>query len=298
MIRNIKTILALLAVTFLASACFKPSDYDYSKWYEEPNGGDAGRTVKVMSFNLRSASSNDPGENSWTSRRPAVKAMLAAQSPLVMGSQECDFIQRQHILEDDSRYAAIGINLNGPKEQCEECAVFYMKDSIEVVSHATFYLTSTPDKPSYLPGTTNYRVCTWGKMRLKKDGKEFYFFNTHLEYRAEQLRQPQLDVVLAKIKEINTEELPIVLLGDFNTDEDDAIFNGILGYGFQSCRLKAAVGDSYKTHNNFTPSGQLRIDHIFHKGFSGVQRFTTDRTKYEGITCISDHYPVWTIVKF
>ena len=100
------------------------------------------------------------------------------------------------------------------------------------------------------------------------------------------------------IKEINTEELPIVLLGDFNTDEDDAIFNGILGYGFQSCRLKAAVGDSYKTHNNFTPSGQLRIDHIFHKGFSSVQMFTTDRTKYEGITCISDHYPVWTIVKF
>ena len=202
MIRNIKTIFILLAVALSATACFKPRDYDYSKWYEDPNGGDAGRTVKVMSFNIRSAGSNDPGENSWTARRPAVKAMLAAQSPLVMGSQECDIIQRQHILEDDPRYAAIGINLNGPKEQCEECAVFYLKDSVEVLSHATFYLSSTPDKPSYLPGTTNYRVCTWGKMRLKKDGKEFYFFNTHLEYRAEQLRQPQMDVVLAKIKEI------------------------------------------------------------------------------------------------
>ena len=297
MIRNIKTIFILLAVALSATACFKPRDYDYSKWYEDPNGGDAGRTIKVMSFNIYSANLGE-GETSWEYRRPAVKAMLAAQSPLIMGSQECRPIQRQHLLEDDPRYAAIGINLNGPNEDCEECAVFYMKDSIDVVSHATFYLTSTPDIPSYLPGTTHYRVCTWGKMRLKKDGKEFYFFDTHIEYRAEQLRQPQMDAILAKIKEINTEDLPIVLLGDFNTDEDDAIFNGIKGYGFQSCRLKAAVGDSYKTHNNFTPSGQLRIDHIFYKGFSSVQRFTTDRTKYEGITCISDHYPVWTIVKF
>ena len=296
MIRNIKTIFILLAVALSATACFKPRDYDYSKWYEDPNGGDAGRTVKVMSFNLRSADSNDPGENSWTSRRPAVKAMLAAQNPLIMGCQECDPIQRKNIIEDDPRYAAIGVDLNGPGD-CEECAVFYLKDSIEVLTHATFYLSNTPDVPSRLNGTSNYRVCTWGKMKMKKGGQEFYFFNTHLEYSAAQLRQPEMDIILGKIKEIVTEEAPMVLLGDFNCDEDDAIYNGIKNYGFQSCRIKAAVGDSHKTHNGFGGYAQT-LDHAFYKGFAGVNKFATDRYKYAGITYISDHYPIWAILKF
>ena len=296
MIRNIKTILALLTVTFLASACFKPRDYDYSKWYADPEGTDAGRTVKVMSFNLRSADSNDPGVNNWTARRPAVKAMLAAQNPLIMGCQECDPIQRKNIIEDDPRYAAIGVDLNGPGD-CEECAVFYLKDSIEVLTHATFYLSNTPDVPSRLNGTSNYRVCTWGKMKMKKGGQEFYFFNTHLEYSAAQLRQPEMDIILGKIKEIVTEEAPMVLLGDFNCDEDDAIYNGIKNYGFQSCRIKAAVGDSHKTHNGFGGYAQT-LDHAFYKGFAGVNKFATDRYKYAGITYISDHYPIWATLKF
>ena len=296
MIRNIKTILLLLAVAAVATACFKPRDYDYSKWYADPEGADGGRTVKVMSFNLRSASSNDPGENSWTSRRPAVKAMLAAQNPLIMGCQECDPIQRKNIIEDDPRYAAIGVDLNGPGD-CEECAVFYLKDSIEVLTHATFYLSNTPDVPSRLNGTSNYRVCTWGKMKMKKGGQEFYFFNTHLEYSAAQLRQPEMDIILGKIKEIVTEEAPMVLLGDFNCDEDDAIYNGIKNYGFQSCRIKAAVGDSHKTHNGFGGYAQT-LDHAFYKGFAGVNKFATDRYKYAGITYISDHYPIWATLKF
>ena len=296
MIKGFKIILSLLAVTLMASGCFKPRDYDYSKWYEDPNGGDAGRSVKVMSFNLRSADSNDPGENSWTSRRPAVKAMLAAQNPLIMGCQECDPIQRKNIIEDDPRYAAIGVDLNGPGD-CEECAVFYLKDSIEVLTHATFYLSNTPDVPSRLNGTSNYRVCTWGKMKMKKGGQEFYFFNTHLEYSAAQLRQPEMDIILGKIKEIVTEEAPMVLLGDFNCDEDDAIYNGIKNYGFQSCRTKALVGDSHKTHNGFGGYAQT-LDHAFYKGFAGVNKFATDRYKYAGITYISDHYPIWATLKF
>lgn len=296
MIRNIKTIFTVLAAVLLVSSCFKPRDYDYSKWYADPEGADGGITIRVMSFNLRSADSNDPGENNWTARRPAVKAMLAAQNPLLMGAQECDPIQRKNIIEDDPRYAAIGIDLNGPGD-CEECAVFYLKDSIEVLSNATFYLSNTPDVPSRLNGTSNYRVCTWGKMKLKKGGQEFYFFNTHLEYSAAQLRQPEMDIILGKIKEIVTEDAPMVLLGDFNCDEDDPIYNGIKNYGFESCRIKALVGDSHKTHNGFGGYAQT-LDHIFYKGFAGVNKFATDRYKYAGITYISDHYPIWATLKF
>lgn len=298
--RIIITTIALLSVSLIAVACFKPRDYDYSRWYQDPSASGGGRPVTIMTFNVRSAGiTADTGDRAWEARRPGVKAMLGSISPVIMGAQECDIIQRKNILEDDSRYAAIGIDLNAPNQECEECAVFYLKDSAEVLSSGTFYLTSTPNVPSRMPQVNHWRVCTWGRMKLKADGKEFYLFNTHLEYSAAAARQPEIDVILSKVKEINSENLPIVLTGDWNTEEDDAIFQGIKSYGFRSARLDAVVGDSYKTCNNYGDYGSgTTLDHCWYKGFSGVPKFTTIRDKWVGITYISDHYPVSITIKF
>lgn len=296
----ITSLITLLALSVLAISCHKPRDYDYSRWYADPNAGIAGKTVTVMTFNVRAASSTaDTGERNWTARRPAVKAMLSEKSPVIMGTQECDIIQRKNILEDDSRYAAIGIDLNGPKEECEECAVFYMKDSVDVLDHGTFYLTSTPDVPSRMPQVGHYRVCTWGKFKFKSDGTEFYYFNTHLEYSAAAARGPELGIILNRMGAIVTDNLPIIFTGDYNTEEDDSIFEAVKSFGFKSARLNAAVGDSFKTFNGYGDygSGQT-LDHCWYKGIKSVSNFTTIRDKWAGVTYISDHYPVSITLKF
>ena len=297
---QIKAIIALLALSAGLVSCHKPRDYDYSRFYVDPAGAGGGRTITVMTFNVRAASSvADVGERAWAVRRAGVKEMLASTSPVLMGAQECDFIQRQNIIEDDPRYAAIGINLDGPKEECEECAIFYMKDSVQVLSHGTFYLTSTPNLPSRMAGVGHYRACTWGKMKMVKGGQEFYHFNTHLEYSAAFARQPEMEILLEQVKKINTEGLPIFMTGDWNTDEDDAIFKDIKSYGFESARLEAIIGDSYKTCNNYGDYGSgLTLDHCWFKGFAGVTRFITIKDKYAGLTYISDHYPVSITLKF
>lgn len=293
---NIKAILAFAAATLMLLSCHQKRDYDYSRWYADPYGESSGRPINVMSFNWRSETSSDPGEFSWSNRRKAVAAMLKAKSPILMGCQECQPNQRNQILADDTRYATIGDNLGYPKDEPECDVIFYMKDSVEVLEHNTFFLSTTPDVYSHLPQSNHYRVCTWGKMRLKADGREFYHFNTHLDY-LEDAQPPQMETLLLKIKEINTEGLPIFLTADWNAEENSHIFDDIKDYGFKSARLEATVGDSYKTFNGFG-SGSQTLDHCWYMGFSGVSRFTTVRDKYAGVPYISDHYPINIILNF
>lgn len=293
---KIKAILAFAAISLILPSCHQKVDYDYSRFYADPDGGSSGRPINVMSFNWRTETSDDPGDFSWNNRRKAVAAMLKAKNPILMGCQECQPSQRDQILSDDSRYSTIGGNLGYAKEEPECDVIFYMKDSVEVLEHNTFFLTPTPDVYSHLPQSNHYRVCTWGRMRLKADGIEFYHFNTHVDYLTD-AQQPEMDALLLKIKEINTEDLPIFLTADWNAEEDSGIFDDIKDYGFKSARLEATVGDSYKTFNGFG-SGSQTLDHCWYKGFSRVSRFTTVRDKYAGVPYISDHYPINIILNY
>lgn len=293
---SIYTVLTLLSVAACLVSCHKVRDYDYSRWYADPEGSNAGRPLNVMSFNWRTETSNDPGETSWASRRPAVAAMLKDKNPVLMGCQECQPNQRKQILSDDSRYLTIGGDLGYSNEETECDVIFYMKDSVEVLAHGTFFLTDTPDVYSRLNQSNHYRVCTWGRMKMKSDGKEFYYFNTHIDYLTD-AQQPEMDALLNMIKVINTDNLPMFLTADWNAEESSDIFKDIKSYGFMSARLEAVIGDSYRTFNGFG-SGSQTLDHCWFKGFSGVSRFTTVRDRYAGIPYISDHYPINIILKF
>ena len=293
---SIYKVLAIIGVAAGLVSCHKVRDYDYSRWYADPEGSNAGRPLNVMSFNWRTESSNDPGETSWESRRPAVAAMLKDKNPVLMGCQECQPNQRRQILSDDSRYLTIGGDLGYSNDETECDVIFYMKDSVEVLAHGTFFLTATPDVYSRLNQSNHYRVCTWGRMKMKADGKEFYYFNTHIDYLTD-AQQPEMDALLLKIKDINTDNLPMFLTADWNAEESSDIFKDIKSYGFKSARLEAVIGDSYRTFNGFG-SGSQTLDHCWFKGFTGVSRFTTVRDRYAGITYISDHYPINIILKF
>lgn len=292
-----KTLILLVAAVLLLPACHEKMDYDYSRWYVDPYAAEAGRPVCVMSFNLRAAHI-DADENRWDNRRPAVNAMIKDRTPVLLGVQECDYLQREHILADNPAYGAIGVGFGGPTEECEEDIIFYIKDSLDVISSGTFYLTNTPDLPSKMGQTNHYRVCTWALVRLKADGKQIYHFNTHLDTN-ESIQAPEMAVIFDKIQSINTANLPIFLTADWNCEENSTVFSGIRGAGFKSARQEAAVGDSHKTFNGFGRYGNGQtLDHCWFKGFGGVNRFTTIRDKYAGVPYISDHYPIEIVLKF
>lgn len=293
-------IIAILLFAAATVSCLRKVDYDYSRWYKDDSDDDGLRRISVMTFNVRTANEGDTGDRAWTVRRNGVFEMMKTIHPIIMGSQECESVHMEDITSALPEYHVIAPDLaTVPKEECAEDAIFYIADSLHVLSSGTFYLTGTPDTPSRLPQSIHYRVCTWAKFRLVNGGQEFFCFNTHFDYTAEELRVIQMGVVIDKMKEINPDGLPIYLTGDMNTDESEkATFKPLLDYGFSSARVNAVTGDSHLTFNAYGDYKGSIYDHCFYKNFHSVPKFVTVRDPFAGLKYISDHYPVNIVLKF
>jgi endonuclease/exonuclease/phosphatase family metal-dependent hydrolase len=61
------------------------------------------------------------------------------------------------------------------------------------------------------------RVCTFGLFTQLKTGKQFWVFNTHLDHMSEAAKTNGLELILAKIKAVNTNNYPVILMGDLNS---------------------------------------------------------------------------------
>ena len=96
--------------------------------------------------------------------------------------------------------------------------------------------------------------------------------------------------------ELNPDNVPVFLSGDFNSTTDDPIFDPLKA-SLKDAREVSAISDKNITYNGFgtvTDSPNTRqewvIDHIF---FSGVNpmAFRVLNGNY-GVPFISDHYPI------
>ena len=67
------------------------------------------------------------------------------------------------------------------------------------------------------------RVVTWGRLIDKRSNKEFYVFNTHFDHIGEEARVNSSKLLKKKIIEI-VHELPVILLGDFNTQDSTSAY--------------------------------------------------------------------------
>lgn len=297
--RNI-IIPVILVLAAALTSCIRKVDYDYSRWYRSDEDADGLRKMSVMTFNVRTASEEDTGDRAWSVRKKGVVEMMKTIHPIVMGTQECESVHMDDITSALPEYSIIAPDLETiPKWECAEDAIFYIKDSLDVLSSGTFYLTGTPDTPSRLPQSIHYRVCTWAKFRLVKGGQEFFCFNTHFDYTAEELRVFQMGVVIQKIREYNPDGLPTFVIGDMNIDESEkATFQPLLDIGFSSARVNAVTGDSHLTFNAYGDYKGSIYDHCFYRNFNSVPKFVTIRDSFAGLKYISDHYPVNIVLKF
>lgn len=252
---------------------------------------------KLMSFNVRYKNTDDDkAGNGWDKRSKGVYEMIAQQKPLVMGVQECLWTQRYGILMNTKGYATIGVGRDDGAEKGEAMLIFYQTDSISVVNSGTFWLSEAPD----VPGVKGWdaacvRTCTWAQLRHKRLGKEFFYFNTHLDHKGEVARTEEMKLIQSKMTELNPGGLPCVFTADFNTDENDKIFNEIKKV-MLSARAEAPVSDNQATYNGFGSSSK-KIDHIWYNGF-GILEYKTVTDGFAGVSYISDHNPIYAILTF
>jgi endonuclease/exonuclease/phosphatase family metal-dependent hydrolase len=198
--------------------------------------------------------------------------------------------QVQYIEENLPQYARIGVGRDDGKDGGEIMAILYLKDYFKLLQHETFWLSETPEKVSKGWDAECFRTLTCVKLQEISTGKEFYFFNTHLDHIGVVAREESAKLISEKIKEIAGEDTKIIFGGDLNSAITDTIFNPLKDF-MNIARDCSPVSDNKGTMNGFgTTPNNIVVDHIFCKNVKCIS-FRTLVGDY-GAPYISDHYPI------
>jgi endonuclease/exonuclease/phosphatase family metal-dependent hydrolase len=197
----------------LRSALLREDDVLDQSTHGLSSSAQPGPELKVMTLNLRYASTAPP--HAWPRRRPAMRALLDKEAPDVLGTQEGLYGQLQELAGDLPAYGWIGQGREGGVRG-EFTAVFYRKERLEPLESGHFWLSRTPEVAGsrswwcYLP-----RMVTWVRFRDLRDGRQFYFVNTHLDHLSGWARLRGVELIRRRVLEFRP-GVPVLLVGDFN----------------------------------------------------------------------------------
>ncbi|WP_198146861.1 endonuclease/exonuclease/phosphatase family protein [Maribacter thermophilus] len=251
------------------------------------------QTVKVLTYNIKYDNVNDT-VNNWNDRKGDMVRLLKFYSPDIIGMQEV--LERQLVYLDESlsQYKAIGVGREDGKKKGEYSPILFNADNLKLLKDNTFWLSETPDKVSIGWDAALERICTYGLFEEVGSKKRFWVFNTHFDHKGVLAREKSAELIALKIKEINKDNLPVVLMGDLNrTPETKPIqfLKKELTDG-QTATKKAFYGPT-GTFSGFDHNKILdeRIDYIFVQNFE-VNSYQHIDDRMENNKHISDHLPV------
>ncbi len=140
------------------------------------------------------------------------------------------------------------------------------------------------------------RHTTWAKFQITKTGRTFYFVDIHLENGKgnDGKRSSEMDVVLARMAQINDTGLPMIYAGDFNSgrhrgSDSPGVKMRAAGFADSFGLAKKPVNGQYNTSfpNGGRPASGAHVDHIWvSKEFkvSGWKQLLVNTNRF-----ISDH---------
>lgn len=251
------------------------------------------QTRKVMTYNIKYDNTNDT-INNWNDRKTNMVKLIKYYKPEFIGMQEVLVNQLNYLDGALSDYGYIGVGRDDGKEKGEFSPILYDKNKYKVLENKTFWLSDTPDKISVGWDASMERICTYGLFEDKKTKSEFLIFNTHFDHIGELARENSAKLIVKKINEINTKNIPVLLMGDLNLPPESTPIKF----------LQSQLSDGQANSNNpfYGPTGTFngfdqnrvldrRIDYIFVKGFE-VENYVHIDDRMENNKHISDHLPV------
>lgn len=257
------------------------------------------QNLTVMTYNIRLDYSGD-GENQWDNRKDKLVNQLRFYEPDIFGIQEGLPNQVRYLDENLEAYSYIGVGRDDGKEKGEFSAIYYQDQNFKLVKSGTFWLSTTPEKPSVGWDAALPRVCTYGLFQRKSDQQQFWVFNTHFDHVGKEARVNSMKVILEQIGDLNEDSLPVVLMGDLNVTPGEEPILEMKKALSDTRDIAGVVFGPDATFNEFmfdeTP--QRRIDYI------AVNENKVEVLKYAVLTdsydqkYISDHFPVFCELSF
>ncbi len=247
--------------------------------------------LNVVSYNIRYYNNNaDFGNRHWFVRAKYVLTNIERLQPDILCLQEVHPPQyvylKKHLVEYDS--------VIGYREErgvhSEACPIFYNTRRFTLLDSGTFWLSETPDVMSKLEESWHYRISTFVKLR-DADGTVLSVFNVHPDYRIEEVRIRQLEVLADRVRKA---EENVIVTGDFNAKKGETCLEPFEALLKDS---KDFRGDVFgNTFNGFGEKPEEAIDFIYLPKGCSLLDTGIDKTLYDGVYP-SDHFPIYARVK-
>lgn len=260
-----------------------------------------GQNITLMTYNIRYDNPND-GENIWDNRKETLVNQIRFHAPDVMGTQEGLKHQLCYIDKKLKSYSYVGIPRAYVKEggKGEYSAIFYNTKKFTELENGTFWLSETPDIPSRGWDASLNRICTYILLKSKSTDKKFWVFNTHFDHKGELARENSANLILDKIKDINHENLPAILMGDFNLKPEELPIQNIRHEFYDSRDLsQESPFGPIGTFNGFNINKPItnRIDYIFVSDKKIQVKKYGVLANVNNLKYPSDHFPVIIKIK-
>ena len=251
------------------------------------------QNLRIVTYNIRLNIASD-GINAWPNRSDQVSALLDFHQAEIFGLQEAMIDQIEDIHAKLPNMKWVGVGRDDGAKAGEFSPVFYDTEKFKAQKNGGFWLSETPEKPGLGWDAACNRVCTWIVLKDIKSGDKFMVFNTHFDHVGMKARTESAKLILQKIKELNTEKLPVILMGDFNLTPDKepiAVITSELNDS-RAITKKAPYGP-VGTFNSFKFDAPMkdRIDYVFVSEQIEVKRYAV-LTDSKDQRFPSDHQPV------
>lgn len=263
--------------------------------------------LRVMSFNVRGARFRD-GENAWERRATLNVETIRRCTPDLIGFQELELehlrAYQQHLPEYEYW---LGLKTSSNKPPYEYVAIFWKAQRLELLNAGGFWLNEASH--TFAPGwdAACTRVANWARLRIIGNGRELLFLNTHLDHVGEEARANGTQLILQRLSELQTNDLPVIVSGDFNCHPGSPAYKLFMERGFVDTYLATDNRDD-EISNTFHAFGRLnanigkqqgeilRIDWILLRDQMGLVRPELCEIVRDARPPLypSDHYPVVT----
>lgn len=268
---------------------------------------------KVLGCNIRVALPEDDAiGQGWTARKKACIKLIKAQKADLIGFQEVLKVQAEDLKNELPNYGCFGFE--GPEMDLHpetyngiaKNLIMYAKERYEMISAGCYWLSETPEiGGSKSWNTARARHVNWLRLEDKKTGKQFRIMAVHLDHKDQEARNKQGQLIIKESSQYAA-DFPQLLIGDFNVDATNPVYNIITAGNWEDTYRKVhGPSDPGPTFHNFlgkaysksTEKKTGKIDFIFSKGNINTTNAKIIDDMVDGIYP-SDHYFVTAEISF
>ena len=259
--------------------------------------------LTLMSFNIREGSN-------WSSRKSPIVSMINGESPDIIGLQEVKDLDWTDHLTEDHPWDYLRDHLSaytGYRYSDKTNAILYKTSTVEMSGFGHFWLRDSYDSEGN--SWDGYeRTVLYATAREKATGRYFFYVTTHFPMNNNNSGWSNSTALLeSRIAALNTNNYPVILMGDFNCVIGDSCWDNIKTWmkntRYAADSIVSTDNQNLYTYNAFGDSSKDRnkVDHIWvSKSGINVDSYVTLTNAVRnyggyttnGETFLSDHYPV------